>query len=297
MKKKNLIIVFILFLMIFLGKYYIANNDWDYINYKFSLDSNIKESNIYHFGYIKALNDCNLLHINNESMCNNYINSKELFKIIENEKDLELLQKEFKDIFGGKNLNLSNMTKTENSISKIFPNKKSLFYYSYNLYEFKYLFDKDESGQFWGLNKNSNSLLTQDIKINYFKDTTNYSLSLFDSNDNELIFIKNNNKNIKTYKDLYNYYLQNKNNLNNFILGQDSVIFKNLNFNYNKKDNNIIPNYIINLDININGYGKDLQNNNILDSRENYTFDFTKNTILFIKNKYDINPYLALFYK
>lgn len=284
--EKTKYIGILFFLLCFILFFYDAP-DKKFIN---NLDCQIKNQKLFYYGYVKKINDNtnDSLTKNKENIINNYKNENELFYEIKTFEDINKTVDTYNQMFGGINPNLKKIDSL-----KI---QNCYFYHTYQLYNFKHLFDKDNNGLYWGINKNSKDILSQNIKINYYKNNKNYSISIYDLNDNEIVFMKKNN--FKNFKEAYAYYDKNKNNINDFISGIDSLIIKNIKIKkYDKTKTYNLKNFYISCDINLNGFGEDLLSENKLSLNDSYKFDFRHDTIIYIKNKYENNPYMAYYYK
>lgn len=164
-------------------------------------------------------------------------------------------------------------------------------------------FDFNEERNCWGINESSDSSLVNLVDINYFKSDKNYSISLKDTEDNIIIFMKNND--FKSYKEAWEYYLEHKNILNEFVYGEDSVCFKVLELNQiglipeltnYKKESLDLQNYYVSINFNLNGLGKNSNNNQSLLDQSKIKYNFTEDTILFIMKEGDLRPFFAYKY-
>ena len=277
MKKKifiliSLIIVFILTLSI---SFYIKKNNKYKSNFSFTYDiedtfnkdlifSSYVASNLEKNGLISQ----NLFNYSDTLDEKNYIN-------VFNKKTSEV-KEEVENFFG-----------TENSFFKKI--KEDDISYSYTIKDCSFAYQFDIVGNDFGVTTKSESGLFSIIKINYYVDEQNYSMSIFDDDGSELIYMHTNSLENKSYLDLYNEYLDNLCNSDEKLLfgefENDSALFPIINVVIDSKINNdIISNYYCGGRINISGTGNFLGNNNLLD-KSNIKYNFTESSVLFIKRQ------------
>lgn len=277
MKKKifilvSLILIFILTLSI---SFYIKKNNKYKSNFSFTynIEDTFNEKSIFSSYIASNLEDNKLI---SQTLFNytdtldreNYVN---VF-----DKETNLVKNEVEEFFG-----------VENSFfNKIKEDKIS---YSYFIKESSFAYQFDILGNTFGLNSSSESGLFSIIKINYYIDSENYSMSIFDNDGSELIYMHTNSFEDKSYLDLYNEYLDNLcNNNEKLLFGEvenDSAFFPIINIIIDTKINDdIISNYYCGARINISGTGTFLGNNNSLD-KSNIKYNFTESSVLFIKRQ------------
>ena len=168
---------------------------------------------------------------------------------------------------------------------------------------FDYSFDVSEDMDAWGINTSSDSILSNLISIDYLKDDNNYCLSLKDTSGDTLIFMKD--MDFLNYSEAWDYYIDNKNDLNYFTVGEDSAIFKSFDISQiglipqlsDYSENNLnIQNYYIYTSFVLNGMGKNyLSSENTLDKND-IKYNFLDKTILFIVKDGENMPYFAYRY-
>lgn len=216
----------------------------------------------------------------------------------------ETLKGKFYKATGNKNKNLESLNYRRDLSSYI------LYSYYSNQFKFKYQFDRDKDYKYWGVNKDSNDLLYNNITINYYIDDKNYSVSVFDNNNNELIFVKD--KDFKNYELTWNNFLDNSKsyiNKKNPIVGLDEFIFPNLkisqqklvyNLNNLNIDDKIIQKYYVEMNFTINGVGENstniLNELNFINNKDDIKYNFIDKSILFIRDKNKQKPFFAYKY-
>lgn len=224
---------------------------------------------------------------------------------VANENLKNVLKGKFYKTTGSRNNNLENIRYRKNS--------KSYIFYSYfsKHFKFKYPFDRDENFKYWGVDKDSNDLLYESIQINYYIDKNNYSVSIFDVDDNELVFVKD--KNFKSYKSTWESFVENSKkyiNKKRPIVGLDEFIFPVLKVPSKGSENNlknikinddvVIQKYFIETNFLINGAGENtdkIPNKiNFINSKDNIKYNFKNKSILFIRDKYEQEPFFAYKY-
>lgn len=213
-----------------------------------------------------------------------------------NNQSLYNLKQAMTEKFGGNFDLLNNIRLLEEDKDFLFLsiNKNILFDNTFD-------FNKDKS--IWGINENSNSILFNKLKLEYVKDESNYCVSLKDYKGDTLIFLKNNNFN--SFEEAWNYYLSNKNNLNSFMIGEDSIAFKSIQINQigcieelsNYKNNELkLQDYYVMSFLSITGAGKTAVEGRNLLNKSKIKYNFVEDTILFIIKDGELRPFLAYKY-
>lgn len=276
MKKK--IIFLILLIFVFLGLIFVffkkGNKETSNYNLSYNMDDIIANNTIFS-AYVAS------------NLEENGIIKQELFKYSDvldkgnyinvYNKSVEETKKEVEDFFKVEN----------NDFKKIKADTMSYSYFLKNS-SFPYQFDISENS--FGVNTSSESGLFSIITYNYYIDENNYSLSLIDDKDCELIYMKSDSIKDKSYLDLYIDFLDNKcNNQEIILFGRDlddSALFPitQINLNNKKINDELVQNYYYGTNINISGTGNYLGSENILD-KDNIKYNFTENSILFIKRQ------------
>lgn len=271
-KKIILIIALFLFSIITISVYKINNKPkYDKIKLSYNIQDNCEKSTLCSL-YAQSMFEENSL------ITNDYFHSEQILDegAYCNSYNIEkkYVNNDFKMIFGIDN-------------EYILKQKHDILSYSYFLKDIAFAceFDIDKNNNF-GFTSNSDSSVFSIVKYNYYIDENNYSLSITDKNNDEIVFVKDENLFNKTYLKAYLDYINNKNNnKENYLFGtdeNDSAIFPS--FNISEKgiisDKNI-ENYVYQFNVKMNGneksyeYISDIASNNI-------KYNFLENSIIFI---------------
>lgn len=277
MKKKIIILALCIITFIGILFFYIylkqSNRFINKYNLIYNIEENYNSKNIFCSYIAKNLEDNNLIsqdlyNYGDVLEENNYIN---LYN-----KDINEVKKEVDKFFGIEN-------------SKLDKIKLDHISYSYFIKQSSFAYQFDIIDDCFGVTKQSESGLNSIIKVNYYLDENNYSISLFDNNNSELIYMHTDLLTEKSYLDLYNEYLDNYCNSNVKILfgedANDSALFPMMNIIIDSTINDdIISNYYVGGKIDISGTGTFLGVNNSID-KSNIKYNFTQNSVLFIKRQ------------
>ena len=303
---KKIGIIFLVLTLLFLLINTINSGEKKVLNNNFSLtldsfDKPYTSKAVDDFCNFVVENDISLDEINNENLKIDLdgiaVNDsyEHLFFYGNDNNALNDLKKEVNSKYGGNWDRLNNLD---------FNNKGNILYSS-NMKEVllptTFDFNKDMTG--FGIGTMSSSELINYIDVDYVKDDSNYAISLKDIDGDTIIYMKNNN--FGSYREAFEYYLENKNDINTFMNGGDSVIFKTIEIdqlgiyepcsNLKIKDTTI-ENYYLYLLTTINGLGvKENATIQVLDDT-NFKYNFMENSIIFIVKNGEMSPYFAYKY-
>ncbi len=187
--------------------------------------------------------------------------------------------------------------KTDSDILKGIPKDKNISYsYFTKMSTFPSQFEMIDN--YFGLMVGSDAANSAVVSVNYYLDKDNYSLSLFDNEGDELIYVKDMNLENYSYKEAFDKFIFNYlDNKDYKYFGEDvsdSALFPVVNVILNSEINDdIIKNFYIGGRINISGAGE-FNGNAIKLDKNNIKYNFSSNSILFIRKKGCENPYLII---
>lgn len=326
MKKEYLPTTLIIILLIGLLIYYYVfyntkseNNDLKEINVVPTLISKLQDNSIWCAPFQLIWNDLknevvkdNIVFVNDENnqtvldlnketfketdISDNYYYKKHGYMTLDLKKEIE---KGINDKFNEKS-DILDQFRFEN-------NSKNYFLYAmlYRKFEFNNPFDILNEDTF-GIDKDSNSILDNNVKVLYYDDYDNYAVKLITKDHDEVILVKGKN-NLNTFNDIYQSL--NLNQESNFE-EDDTISINNFDFklkaSYKELENKEIKNsnYIISQTVQTINFTLDNKGGKVKSEAGigmKYTavlsgrhFNFTDNYVLFLKEENKNIPYFAM---
>ena len=282
-KKKLIILGFLIAILLFtiiLSRFLISHRNIYKSDYQitYNEDSLISKDTI--FSAIAALNlsslDSNYIEYENVVPDNIYFNSL-------NKSALET-KDEMTKFYG-----------VENDLLKRYKDSEivSISYFT-NISTFPSQFEMIDN--YFGIATGSEAANSSTVKVNYYNNENDYSLSLFNNEGDELIYVKYPEIKDLTYRESFNIFVSKFiENDEYHYFGEDisdTALFPVINIIVDSKINDkLISNYLLGARINISGIGEFNGNSQNID-KNNIKYNFDSNSILFIRKIGCENPYL-----
>ncbi len=151
---------------------------------------------------------------------------------------------------------------------------------------------------YFGLVVNSEAANSSVIKVNYYNNASDYSVSLFSNNGDELIYMKSPEIYNMSYLEAFNSFvfkfISNNEEIRFGDDLSDSALFPVVNVIIdNEISNEEVSNYVLGARINISGTGEFNGKSFSLD-KNNIKYKFDSDSILFIRKVGNENPYLII---